>query len=69
YSVNPIIAFFGFLALGVYIFDFTGLRQAIAMGWAMLAYPFIQKRQFLFFTFFVLVGMLFHKSAVIFFPA
>lgn len=69
YSVNPIIGFFGFLALSVYVFDFTGLRQAIAMGWTMLAFPYIQKRQFLFFIFFVLVGMLFHKSAVIFFPA
>jgi hypothetical protein len=69
YSVSPVVAFFTFMALGVYVFGFTGLRQAIAMGWTMLAYPFIQRRKLLFFTFFVLVGMLFHKSALVFFPA
>ena len=69
YSDNPIVSYFAFMALGSYIFNFTGLRQSIAIGWVMLAYPYIQKRNFLFFTFFVLVGMLFHKSAVIFFPA
>ncbi len=69
YSDSPIVSFFAYIALGTYIFNFTGLRQSVAMGWVMLAYPYIQKRNFLFFTFFVLVGMLFHKSAVIFFPA
>ncbi|MCR5359102.1 MAG: EpsG family protein [Thermoguttaceae bacterium] len=69
YSDSPIVSYFAFIALGTYIFNFTGLRQSIAIGWVMLAYPFIQKRNFLFFTFFVLVGMLFHKSAVVFFPA
>ena len=69
YSDSPIVSFFAFMALGSYMFNFTGLRQSIALGWVMLAYPFIQKRNFLFFTFFVLVAMLFHKSAIVFFPA
>ena len=69
YSDNPIVSFFAFMALGSYIFYFTGIRQSIAAGWCMFAYPFIQKRKFLFFVFFVLVAMLFHKSAVIFIPA
>ena len=69
YSDSPIVSFFAFIALGTYIFNFTGLRQSIAIGWVMLAYPYIQKRNFLFFTFFVLVAMLFHKSAIVFFPA
>lgn len=69
YSSDPLVSFFGFIAFGIYIFGFTGIRQSVAMGWTMLAFPYIEKKKFLYFLFFTMIAILFHKSAVLFLPA
>ncbi|MBQ4479761.1 MAG: EpsG family protein [Victivallales bacterium] len=64
----PVLALFFYVTLTNFLFNITGIRQAIAMSMCMLAVSFMCKKKLLPFCLFVLLGMVFHHSAAIFFP-
>ena len=55
-----------YLSLQSFLICFSGLRQGISVGICMIAFLFIQKKQFGKFIFFVLIAMSFHSSAIIY---
>lgn len=63
-----------FLALCFYqlffytFFSITGVRQTIAVGFTLWSYKYIEQRRILPFLFLVLIGVTFHKTALIFLP-
>ncbi len=58
-----------FLALNIYAFYMTGLRQAIAMTICLLAYEKIKGKKLISFLLLVFLAMSFHKAAIFFLPA
>lgn len=54
------------ISLGVLYFCTAGLRQALAMGFCYMAYPFAKKKKWLPFLILVLIAYGFHNSAFIF---
>jgi hypothetical protein len=63
-----------FLSLMIYIFgvfliyDLNGLRQGMAMAFVLLSIPLIVNNKFFYFLLIVMIGSLFHVSAIIFLP-
>ena len=58
-----------FLALNLYAFYMTSLRQAIAMTICLLAYEKIKEKKLVWFLVLVALAMTFHMSAMFFIPA
>jgi len=69
YSTNPALSFLLLVSLGTFSFSMTGIRQAIALGICCFSYKFLTERKLFPFMLVVLGASLFHKTAVIFFPA
>lgn len=63
---NVLITYLLFICLRIYSFTFSGLRQAIAMGFIWLAFVMLQKNKKILFLIFVISGTLFHASAIAF---
>ncbi len=63
---NVLMTYILFICLRIYSFTLTGLRQAMAMGFIWLAFVFLQKNLKLRFVAFVILGALFHASAITF---
>ena len=58
-----------FLALNLYAFYMTGIRQAIAMTICLLAYEKIKEKKLIWFLLLVVLAMSFHTAAMFFLPA
>ena len=58
-----------FLALNIYAFYMTGLRQAFAMTICLLAYEKIKEKKLIWFILLVALAMSFHMAAMFFIPA
>lgn len=58
-----------FLALNLYAFYMTGLRQAFAMTICLLAYEKIKEKKLVWFLLLVALAMSFHTAAMFFIPA
>lgn len=58
-----------FLALNLYAFYMTGIRQAFAMTICLLAYEKIKQKKLLWFLLLVALAMSFHMAAMFFLPA
>ena len=58
-----------FLALNLYAFYVTGIRQAIAMTICLLAYEKIKEKKLIWFLLLVALAMSFHTAAMFFLPA
>ena len=65
-SENPLISFILLIALGHFAFCLSGLRQCLALSFTMLSYFGIKNKKPLLFILMVLLGSLFHKSALVF---
>lgn len=65
-SVNPFLSVLVFTILTFFLFSLNGLRQVIAMSFTGLSYFSIKKRKPITFTLLVLIGSLFHVTALIF---
>lgn len=65
-SESPLLSFLAFLALGYFEFSLSGLRQALALSLTMLSYFGIKTKNWKLFVLLVLLGSLFHRSALIF---
>lgn len=69
YSKRPWFSYILFILYGFYTFAFSTTRQTIALGFIMIAYEFIHKRQLLKFILFVLAAASFHVTALVFIPS
>ncbi len=63
-----VIAFFIFLASGVYFESFNLIRQYLAIALFFYASRFIIERRFIRYLTFILIAALFHRSAIILLP-
>lgn len=66
YSVEPYISFIALISLGYFYFSLTGLRQAMALSMIILSYRYLRERELVPFIMMILIGTLFHASAIIF---
>ncbi|MDR4925438.1 EpsG family protein [Peribacillus simplex] len=69
YSMMPFVSLILFVTMGFLNFYLSGLRQGIAISIVVLSFNYIVKRRILSFVFLVTIAMLFHKSAMFFYPA
>lgn len=67
YSENISLSTIIFVCFGLYVFSFSGLRQAIAFSITFFSFRFIIKRQLLHFLISVFIAFTIHSSAIIFF--
>ncbi len=57
-----------YVCLGLFTFNMSGMRQAMAMSICLFAYEFAKNRKLVPFVLTVLLAMLYHKTAMCFFP-
>lgn len=66
YSENVFLSTIIFVCFGLYVFSFSGLRQAIAFSITFFSFRFIIKRQLVHFLVSVFIAFTIHSSAIIF---
>lgn len=69
YSSNYLLSYILFVGLGFFTFGMSTIRQTIAIGFTLIAYEFIQKKQLKSFLITVIIASMFHITAVIFLPS
>lgn len=69
YSVSPIQSFVYYWGLWFFTFNFSALKQSIAMSLLLLAFDAIMDRKILKYLILVVMAALFHFPAFIFIPA
>ena len=57
-----------YISQGLFIFELTGFRQAIAISLCLYAIEFVEKRKFIPFSIIMLLASAFHSTAILFFP-
>lgn len=67
-SVNIPLSLTIYVCLGLFTFNMNGMRQAMAMSICLFAYEHAKNRKIIPFVITVLIAMLFHKTAMCFFP-
>ncbi len=65
-SEAPVISILMYMALDYLIFNLSGIRQSIAMGFIIISYFDIKNKRPFRFIIWVLIASLFHKTALIF---
>lgn len=68
YSENRVLSLILYVCFPYYTFCMSGMRQAAAMGCIMLAYHCIKKKKLVPYIILCVIAMLFHSSALLFFP-
>lgn len=66
YSDDPTLSIIVLLAFNLYQFSLTGMRQAVAMGFIVLAIMAVNEEKRISPYIFTIIGGLFHKSAFVF---
>lgn len=66
-SRKPFLSLLMNMALNLYFFYFSGLRQSIAMAITLYSYKYVREKNFKKFLLCMIIAILFHKSAVVFF--
>lgn len=69
YSVNPYMSFLMYMALGYYVFIYSGLKQALATAFIYLAFDAIIEHKKIKFAIYVALAVSVHFPAIIFIPA
>ncbi len=57
-----------YVCLGLFTFNMSGMRQAMAMSVCILSYELAKKRKLVWFALCILLAMQFHKTAICFAP-
>lgn len=65
-SENPCVAFLGYMAFGMYFFNWLGLRQAIAMSFCLIATEMVKNKKYVKAVLLIAVAATFHLSALAF---
>lgn len=68
YCSEPHLALLMFLAQGLFVFELTGFRQAIAISLALYSIDFVHKRNLFAFLLTIAIAYTFHSSIVAFIP-
>lgn len=66
YSENPMLSFLIYLGLPVFLMNYSGMRQVLAISVTTISYVFIKNRKLIFFIAAVLLAATFHRSAIFF---
>lgn len=66
FSSKPSLSFIIFASFLIYMFSFSGLRQAIALGLTTFSYIYIDKKKLIPFVLIVLLASTLHTSAILF---
>lgn len=66
YSPIPYWSYLMYIAMGFYMFTFSGLKQTIAMGFICISFTYLVEGKFKKFLLWTLIGALFHAPALIF---
>lgn len=69
YSVNPYMSFLIYISMGYYAFNFSGLKQSLAMSLIMLAYDACISNKLGKFIVTVFLASIIHLPSIIFLPA
>lgn len=69
HSVNPYMSYLMYMALGYYVFIYSGLKQALATAVLMLAFDAIIDKKTVKFTLLTILAAFIHIPALIFLPA
>lgn len=69
YSPSPFWSYTMYIAMGFYMFTYSGLKQAVAMGFLIFAAMAMFERKFWKYLVYVAIGGLFHMPAFIFLAA
>lgn len=67
YSSNIFLSFLVYVSLGLFIFSFSGLRQAMAISISLIGMRFIVNRKKWHYLMAVLLAMSFHTSSIVLF--
>lgn len=67
-SVDAPLSLTIYVCLGLFTFNMNGMRQAMAMSICLFAYEFAKNKKLIPFVLIVLLAMLYHKTAMCFFP-
>ena len=67
-SVDIPLSLVIYVCLGLFTFNLNGMRQAMAMSICLFAYEYAKERKLTPFVLTVLLAMLYHKTAMCFFP-
>lgn len=65
-SQNPFFSMILYYTVGMFSFQLTGMRQAMAMAILLISIEFIKKRKLIWFLITVYIASLFHNSALAF---
>lgn len=65
-SEYPLLSFLIYITLGMMLFEFTAMRQAIAICICLFAFQVLTKKKYVLFFALVAVAILFHQTAVCF---
>lgn len=68
YSANKPLSLFLYVSFAYYTFAMSGLRQASAMGFIMIAYYYMKEKKFWKYLLFCGIAVSFHTSAMLFIP-
>lgn len=69
YARNTFYAFSIYMAIGLFVFSFSGIRQSIAISFCMLSFDKLCSKKYASTFFYLLLACLFHKSAIVFMAA
>lgn len=67
-SINEIASLYTYITLAYYLFGFAGIRQALAMGFLLVALTYLYRQHLWKFLLFLGLGAIFHKTLLIFLP-
>lgn len=68
-SSSMVMSLIIYMSLPTFVFVYSGLRQAIAIGICYIAISFAYKKKFLPFLFAVILAVVFHKTSILFLVA
>lgn len=68
YASSPCLSVLIYLSFGIYAFQFSGLKQTIAMSIVLIAFIFLKKEKKKYFYLFIVLAILFHPTAIITLP-
>lgn len=69
YSLSPLLSYILFIGLGFFTFGMSAIRQTMAIGFTVIAFKYIPKKQLTKFLFFTILASTFHITALIFIPS
>lgn len=68
YSNTPLVGVLVYLSFGIYAFQFSGLKQTLAMAFVMMAFDFMMQQKSYMFYITTIIAISFHPTAIVVLP-